>query len=88
MDRCDAIYLSVDADVLNPWLSRTAILSGDRGISTEQLLTTLEMLHGLPIHAADLTGHLPELDLPGQISSASNAAVGYALAKILRAATR
>jgi hypothetical protein len=48
----------------------------------------LEMLQGLPIRAADLTGHLPELDLPGQISSASNAAVGYALAEILRAATR
>ena len=88
MDRCDAIYLSVDADALNPWLSRAAIQSGDRGISTEHLLAMLEMLQGLPIRAADLTGHLPELDLPGQISSASNAAVGYALAEILRAATR
>jgi agmatinase len=88
MDLCDAIYLSVDADALNPWLSRTAIRSGDRGISTEQLLAMLKMLQGLPVRAADLTGHLPDLDLPGQISSASNAVIGYALAEILRAATR
>jgi len=88
MDRCDAIYLSVDADALNPWLSRTAIRNGDPGISTEQLLAMLKMLQGLPVRAADLTGHLPDLDLPGQISSASNAAIGYALAEILRAATR
>ena len=87
MDRCDAIYLSVDADALNPWLSRTAIRNGDPGISTEQLLAMLKMLQGLPVRAADLTGHLPDLDLPGQISSASNAAIGYALAEILRAAT-
>jgi len=59
MDRCDVIYLSVDADALNPWLSRAAIQSGYRGISTEHLLAMLEMLQGLPIRAADLTGHLP-----------------------------
>lgn len=86
MDRCDAIYLSVDADMLHPWLSRTARQSGDRGVSTTQLLAKLKTLQGLPVRAADLTGHLPDLDLPGHMSSASNAAVGYAIAEILRAA--
>ena len=83
---CDAIFLSVDADVLPTWLSRTANQSRGHGMSVDQLLTLLENLQGLPILAAELTGHLPDLDLPGQFSSAANAAVGYALAETLRAA--
>lgn len=86
MECCDAYFLSVDADALNTWLSRTALQNRGRGMSTDQLLAVLESLQGLPIRAADLTGHLPDLDLPGQVSSASNAAIGYALTEILRAA--
>lgn len=85
--RCDALFLSVDADVLPTRLSRTAHQSRGHGLSVERLLSLLESFHGLPIRVAELTGHLPDLDLPGQISSAAHAAVGYALAETLRAAT-
>ncbi len=88
MDCCDAIFLSVDADALNTRISQTAIQSDGRGMSTERLLAVLETLQDLPVRVADLTGHLPDLDLPGQFSSAAIAVVGYALAEILRAATR
>lgn len=85
--RCDAFCLSVDADVLPTRLSRTAHRSRGHGLSVEQLLSLLESFHGLPIRVAELTGHVPDLDLPGQISSAAHAAVGYALVETLRAAT-
>ena len=62
----DRFYLSVDVDVLAPRFGARALPSPHGGLSLDQLLDVLAEFNGMPIIGAELTGHLPDLNVPGR----------------------
>ncbi len=65
----DRFYLSVDADVLAPRFGAKALRDTNGGLSVAQLLAVLAALDGMPFVGAELTGHVPDLDVPGRAST-------------------
>ncbi len=59
-------YLSVDVDVLAPRYGAKALPGTNGGLSVAQLLAVLAELEGMHFVGAELTGHVPDLDVPGR----------------------
>jgi arginase family enzyme len=76
----DRFYLSVDTDVLAPRFGASALKSKHGGLSLAQLLAVLAALDGMPFVGAELTGHVPDLDVPGR---AMTSQIARLAAKIL-----
>jgi len=79
-DVADRFYLSVDADVLAPRFGSRALPGTHGGLSVAHLLTVLAELVGMPFIGAELTGHVPDLDVPGRAITSQIASVA---AKVL-----
>jgi arginase family enzyme len=62
----ESIYLSVDADVLAPRFGATATTGTYDGLSLAQLLEVLDNFKDLQLVGAELTGHVPNLDVSGR----------------------
>ena len=69
-DSCDAIYLSVDADVLSPACARTARARQQGGLLLGDVLRLLDALGPLRPVGAEFTGLVPDLDVAGRGRSA------------------
>ena len=85
MSRAETFYLSVDADVLAARYGSTALRSASGGLTKNQLLNVLVALEGKPFVAAELTGHLPKLDIAGRATTSAFAEIAFKLVKLLRA---
>ena len=66
----DRFFLSVDVDVLEPRFGTVALPRARGGLSLEQLLAVLAVFNGMPFIGAELTGHVPDLDVPGRMATA------------------
>lgn len=66
----DRFYLSVDIDVLAPRFGARALPNPPAGLSVAQLLDVLAALDGMPFVGAELTGHVPDLDVAGRAMTA------------------
>jgi agmatinase len=64
-NRCDAVYLSVDADVLSPLYGETSSPRSACGLGPASLMSLLDRFVGIPLLGADVMGHVPNLDLAG-----------------------
>ena len=73
-------YVSVDVDILAPRFGSVAIPNTHGGLSVAHLLAALGEFDGLAFVGAELTGHVPDLDVPGRAMTAHIASIG---AKIL-----
>jgi len=62
----DQFFLSIDVDVLAPRFGERALPNSHGGLSVAQLLAVLAALDGMPLVGAELTGHVPDLDVPGR----------------------
>ena len=81
---CEAIYLSVDVDVLS---SPMVALGGWRpgaGLDLAQVLALIGGLRRLPIVAADLHGFAPDLGLGGMDATTLVSELGDAIVDVLR----
>ena len=76
----DHYYLSVDVDVLEPRFGSVALPSTQGGLSQAQLIDLLNVFEDMPFVGAELTGHVPNLDVSGRLVTESLATVS---AKIL-----
>ena len=65
-DSCDAIYLSVDADVLSPACARTARARRQGGLSHGDVMRLLDALGPLCPVGAEFTGLAPDLGVAGR----------------------
>jgi len=66
----DRFFLSVDVDVLEPRFGTIALPRAQGGLSIEQLLAVLTLFEDRPLVGAELTGHIPDLDVPGRMATA------------------
>ena len=76
----DRFYLSVDVDVLEPRFGSVALPGTQGGLSLDQLVNVLAVFEDMPFVGAELTGHVPDLDVPGRLATKSLANIA---AKIL-----
>ncbi len=76
----DHFYLSVDVDVLAPRFGSIALPGTRGGLSPAHLIAALDTLKDMPFVGAEMTGHVPDLDVPGRLATTSLANVA---AKIL-----
>lgn len=67
----DRFYLSVDVDVLEPRFGSVALPGTQGGLTLDQLAAVLGEFEGMPFVAAELTGHVPDLDVPGRLATRS-----------------
>lgn len=67
----DRFYLSVDVDVLEPRFGSVALPSTQGGLSQAQLIDLLAAFEDMPFAGAELTGHVPNLDVPGRLATQS-----------------
>jgi arginase family enzyme len=81
----DAIYLSVDADVLRPGILRTSLTNVYAGLTLTGLLKTLKCLEKLPVPvvAADFVGYVPEIDLWGRDETQTAESIAGAIVRVL-----
>lgn len=63
-------FLSVDVDVLEPRLGTVALPRAQGGLSLAQLLAVLTVFDDMSLVGAELTGHIPDLDVPGRMATA------------------
>lgn len=85
MSLAETFYLSVDADVLAARYGATALRGTSGGLTKDQLLAVLAVLEGMPFVAAELTGHLPKLDVAGRATTFAFAEIAFKLVELLRA---
>ncbi len=78
-------YLSVDIDVLAPRFGAVALPATRGGLTLTQLHEVLTSFTGLTFVGAELTGHVPDLDVPGRAVSAEIAGLGAAMLQLLMA---
>lgn len=62
----DRFYLSVDVDALAPRYGSVALPTTQGGLSLAQLLGIVEQFDGMTLVGAELTGHVPDLDVAGR----------------------
>lgn len=65
----DRFYLSVDVDVLEPRFGSVALPGTQGGLSQAQLIDLLVAFEDMPFVGAELTGHVPDLDVPGRLAT-------------------
>ncbi len=85
MSRAETFYLSLDADVLAARYGSTALRGASGGLTKDQILNVLAALEGMPFVAAELTGHLPNLDVAGRATTSAFAEIAFKLVELLRA---
>ena len=79
----DRFYLSVDVDVLAPRFGSVALPNTQGGLSLAQLLRIVEQLNGVPLVGAELTGHVPDLDVPGRAMTSLVARLASQMLEVL-----
>jgi arginase family enzyme len=60
--RCDAIHISIDIDCLDPAYAPGTGIPEAGGMSTREVITLIQSLHGLPLVGLDLVEVAPPLD--------------------------
>lgn len=83
----DKFYLSVDVDVLAPRFGSVALPNTLGGLSLAQLLDLVDGLHGVQFVGAELTGHVPDFDVPGRAMTAHMASVANKMLECLAGET-
>ncbi|MFT5172422.1 MAG: arginase family enzyme [Gammaproteobacteria bacterium] len=81
--QCDAVYLSVDADVLSPLYGETSLPRSARGLSPASVMALLDQLAGMTLLGADVMGHVPNLDLAGAASTSLMSSIVSRVADLL-----
>ena len=76
-------YLSVDVDVLAPRFGSVALMTRHGGISLAQLQVALGALKGMAFIGAELTGHVPDLDVPGRALTQDISTIGATMLELL-----
>jgi agmatinase len=77
-------YLSVDVDVLAPRLGSVALMTRHGGLSMAQLQAVLTELKGMAFVGAELTGHVPDLDVPGRALTQDITIIGTSILGLLK----
>jgi arginase family enzyme len=81
--QCDAVYLSVDADIFSPLYGATSLPRSARGLSPASAMTLLDQLAGMALLGADVMGHVPNLDLAGTASTSLMSSIVSRVADLL-----
>jgi agmatinase len=82
------IFLSIDADILDPIYGDTGSYRGISGDRPEDVIKLVDRFRGLQVVGAEMTGHLPSFELHGRQETEFSVAICASIVDMLREVPR